>query len=474
MARPRRKVFTMRQYIDNLKEGYIANNVSTQRNPAWKPIIDGLVVTILNDDYISPIILSERNDGLTVILDGGSRTAAFRMICEGNNKIKSTVEDPIIQYKKIEKDENGKIVFTDAEFDIRNKTFEQFPKELQKRFYEYQLETVIYNDCDKEQESKYQRRYNSNTGMNTNQKMFLYIPKFADQIREIMDRPFFVNCNDFKDNEKEKGILERVIAESIMCMFHIDKWKKQTKKITQYLNVNSSEEEFIKLDDNLHRLENVVADDIKDIFNSKNSFIWLTLFHRFTSLGLDDDKFADFLRAFKNGLKDTTVNGQTFDDADKARSTKDKAVVLKKINIAESLMFQFLHIDNEASSTDEEISDKTNIVKIKDITSKDIVMEFIDNSTDDGDIELFEMIANDISESIDDINTPILSEENRPSFVAIVAYASKNDVDELLKEWLKNNYQDIQFIKDQKQNYLHMKKCFEKYCEKSGQEWGVS
>lgn len=55
-----------------------------------------------------------------------------------------------------------------------------------------------------------------------------------------------------------------------------------------------------------------------------------------------------------------------------------------------------------------------------------------------------------------------------------MAYASKNDVNELLKEWLKNNYQDIQFIKDQKQNYLHMKKCFEKYCEKSGQEWGVS
>ena len=50
MARPRRQTYTMKQYLDNEKEGYISNNVSTQRNPKWKPIIDGLVVTILTDD----------------------------------------------------------------------------------------------------------------------------------------------------------------------------------------------------------------------------------------------------------------------------------------------------------------------------------------------------------------------------------------------------------------------------------------
>ena len=41
MARPRRQTFTMKQYIDDLREGYISNNASTQRNPAWKPIVDG-------------------------------------------------------------------------------------------------------------------------------------------------------------------------------------------------------------------------------------------------------------------------------------------------------------------------------------------------------------------------------------------------------------------------------------------------
>ena len=106
MARPRKKTFTMLQYTENVNDGYISNNFKTQRFPKWKPIVDGLAVTILNDDYISPIILAENEDGQTQIVDGGSRTAAYMMIKYGNYKIKSSVEDPIIEYKSMSKDEN--------------------------------------------------------------------------------------------------------------------------------------------------------------------------------------------------------------------------------------------------------------------------------------------------------------------------------------------------------------------------------
>lgn len=465
MARPRRQPYPLESYFTKIKDGEIDNSADVQRKFVWKPEqTNGLIRTVLLDDYIPPIILGEEENEQLHIVDGGQRTAALTLFRFGNYKITKNVEDSVIKYKKKTKDENGKVIIEDAEFDIKNKTYEMLPEELKKKFNEYVLETVIHEKCDRKKISKYIKIYNQQITMNVAQKAYTYIYNFAENINYILNDAFFTDYSSFTESEKVKGVTERIVLESVMCMFHLDKWKKQTKEIAQYLNDNSSEEEFNKLDDNLHRLENVITNDIKDIFNSKNSFIWLTLFHRFTSLGLDDDKFADFLRAFKNGLKDTTVNGQTFDDADKARSTKDKAVVLKKINIAESLMMDFLHIDNEASSTNVEVNDKTNTVKIEDTTSKDIVMEFIDNSTDEGDMELYEMIANDISESIDDINTPILSEENRPSFVAIVAYASKKDVDELLKEWLKDNYQDIQFIKDQKQNYLYMKERFEEYC----------
>ena len=159
MARPRRQTYTMQQYVNNIEEEYISNDVAIQRYPAWKPIVDGLVVTILNDDYIPPLILAEEESGKTVIVDGGSRTAAFMMICKGNHKIKSSVEDPIIKYKKMEKDSDGKTIWSDAEFDIRNKTFDKFPKELQKKFYEYQVETVIH-ECGADEVEKYFRRYN--------------------------------------------------------------------------------------------------------------------------------------------------------------------------------------------------------------------------------------------------------------------------------------------------------------------------
>lgn len=449
MARPRRQTFTMKQYIDNLKEGYISNNASTQRNPAWKPIVDGLAVTILTDDYIPPIILSERDDGLTIIVDGGSRTGAFRMICEGNYKIKSSVEDPIIPYKKIEKDKNGKTMFIDAEFDIRNKTFEQFPKELQKKFYEYQLETVIHEHCNKDRESKYLRRYNSNTGMNANQKMFNYIPKFAEQIREITNRQFFVSCNDIKDNEKEKGTLERVIAESIMCMFHIDKWNKNGKLLATYLNTNSTYEEFEKLNNNLIRLENIVTDKTKTLFNKKDSFIWFTLFEKFTKLCLDDSQFTKFLNEFVNGLRNKSVNGKLFDTVDETGSTKDKTVIITKLHILETLMNEFLHIN------------ETNVEAITDVEfiSKNVGLSL---ESVKEDMEVYNDDLDTLLDNTVKIGLKIRNQENRLSLLAMVAYSYKKDMD--LDKWFAQYDRKNTYYADQRINFIHMRQDFDQYC----------
>ncbi len=234
MARPRKQTYTMSQYLENVKDGYISNDADTQRSPAWKPIVDGLVVTILNDDYVPVIILAEEDSGQIHIVDGGSRTAAFKMIRYGNHKIKPSVEDPIIQYKRMTKDENGKAIWEDAEFDIRNKTFDQFPKELQKKFDEYQVDTVVHENCNKERIAMYIKRYNEHKAMNANQKMFVYLPAFAEQIRDISNRRFFINHCDINDNDKEKGMLERIIAESVMCMFHFNKWNKNGKVLATY------------------------------------------------------------------------------------------------------------------------------------------------------------------------------------------------------------------------------------------------
>lgn len=458
MARPRRQVYTMNQYLENESEGYISNNVCTQRNPKWKPIIDGLMVTILTDDYIPPIILAEEECGRKFIVDGGSRTAAFKMLCKGNYKIKSSVEDPIISYKKIEKDENGKNIWVDAEFDIRNKTFSQFPKELQKKFYEYQVETVIH-ECDVEQAAKYLRRYNVHTAMNANEQLFIHIPKFADEIREIIQDRFFLDCTIIKEIEKDKGVLERVVSESVMCMFHFDNWNKNGKKMAKYLNENATNKEFEMFDNNVKRLEKIITKETKELFSTKDTFVWMTFFNRFTKLGLDDSKFADFLNTFVNELRKKDVDGKCFDTVDEHGSTKDKSVISDKLHILETLMNDFLHIDN-IDTTDTE----NNVVEESD-NMEETILSFVQENANpnvtDEDINLY----TDMVEDCVKIDDPVYKECGM-ALVALMAYVCQNDKDQDFEKWIENYRNKSEFSPSQKVNYTYMKRSFDRYVQK--------
>lgn len=457
MARPRKQTYTLDMYLGKMKDGDIDNSADVQRKFVWKPEqINGLIRTVLTDDYIPPIILGEEDNTQLHIADGGQRSAALKLFRYGNYKITSSIEDSVIEYKRKSKDKNGKVIWEDAEFDIKNKTFEILPDELKKKFDEYQIDTVIHEHCDRKRISKYIKIYNQQVSMNASQKAYTYIYNFAEYINSILKNKFFVDYSSFTEVEKIKGVTERVILETVMCMFHIDKWKKQIRQIAQYLNDNSSKEEFEKLDHNLHRLENIITDDVKGIFNSKNSFLWLTLFNEFTKLGLDDRKFVEFLREFQScGLRNKEICGQTFDDIDKIKSTKDKTVILTKLHILKTLMNEFLHIENIDHSYTEKID----------------CMQFVKENVEDvieDDLEIFEMIANDISDAVSD-NSWMLSKENRPVYLAIVGYAIRRDNDDLLGEWInvyeKNNF----FNPNLKDSFLHMKNDFETYIKIRGE-----
>lgn len=448
MARPRKKTFTMSQYTGNVNDGYISNNFKTQRFPKWKPIVDGLAVTILNDDYIAPIILAENEDGQTQIVDGGSRTAAYMMIRYGNYKIKSSVEDPIIEYKSMSKDENGKVTWTDATFDIRNKTYEQFPKELQKAFDEYQVETVIH-ECNSETVAKYLRRYNIHTGMNANEKMFIYLPNFADEVREITNRDFFIHNSVFTDSEKEKGLLERVVSESVMLMFHFDKWNKNGKKLSKYLNDNATESEFEHLNENISRLENIITDDTKVLFNSRDTFIWFALFDKFVKLRVEDNKFGEFLNAFVSGLRNKPVDGKLFDRVDDSGSTKDKGNISAKLHILETLMKEYLHIENKE---EENITTEEFISKVVDMPVETVKEE----------IDVYKEDLGDLQDNAIKDGSKLLDVENQLSLLAMVAYAYKNDLilDDWLEEYANNNNT---YYVDQFKNFKHMVKSLTDY-----------
>lgn len=456
MARPRKQTYTLDMYLKKNRKGDIDNNADVQRNFVWNnEQINELIVTVLTDDYIPPIILGEEENSKLHIVDGGCRTAALRKFREMNYKITPSIENSLIPYKKKAIDEHGNITYEDATFDIKNKTYEKLPEELKEKFDEYQIETVIHESCDSLKISRYIKRYNNHVSMNTDQKAFTYIDKFANRIRKILDSKFFVECNSYSENDKVKGVIERIVVESMMCMNHFDNWKKQPKTACKYLNDHATEEEFDAFAANLHRLENIITDDIKDIFNKKDSFIFLTLFNKFTKLEVEDAKFAAFLKEFKTNFRSTkrNTNGLLFDEIKRNNSTKDKPIIAEKLALLETIMLEFLHINNQENGNIENQS----------VTAKDIIKEYIDKDVTDEDMELYEVIANDISEVIEDIDSAFLSDANRASFVTLVAYAVKKDTEKLLKQWLPNFENQGDLISEQKENYLHMKANFDDF-----------
>lgn len=222
----------------------------------------------------------------------------------------------------------------------------------------------------------------------------------------------------------------------------------------------------------LNRLLEVITPETGKLFSSKNALIWFMLFDKFTKKGLPDNKFQLFLEYYdefkrikvKVPHEYMLIKGSgeytdtlSFAELDGCKSTKDKGVIEDKLHILETVMNNFLHNESE-DSIETSDNDKINAI--------DIINECTDASVDSEDVELYEMMANDFSENIDDINSEFLSERNRPSFVALVGYADLIGKSQLLNEWLPVFEKEKKIIVDQKKNFLHMKNDFEQYLKK--------
>lgn len=467
MARPRKQTYTLEMYLKKVKKGDIDNNADVQRNFVWNnEQINELVVTVLTDDYIPPIILGEEENSKLHIVDGGCRTAALRKFKEMNYKITSSIENSLIPYNKKVVGEDGTVTYEEAIFDIKNKTYEKLPEELQEKFDEYQIETVIHEHCDSSKISKYIKRYNNHVAMNTDQKAFTYIDRFASRIRKILNSKFFVECNTYSEKDKTKGVVERIVIETMMCMNHFDDWKKQPKAACKYLNENATEEEFERFSENLCRLEKIVTDDIKNIFNKKDSFIFLSLFDRFTKLQctklqctkleIEDIKFVEFLKEFDKNFRPNKRNdkGMLFDEIDKDLSTKDKQVITDKLNMLEKLMLEFLHINSE--ETDVPVSDESFIAEVLDMDVKTVL----------DDMDFYNETLDELEDRTIKVGSRLLNEQNRLSLLTMLIWAFNEDVD--LEGWLtdyasKNN----SYFVDSKKNFIHMKQDYKQYCMKN-------
>lgn len=475
MEKTRRQTYTMEMFMRYIKDRDIRDDADVQRAAGqWtNEQVNELIVTVLTEGYIPPILIGEDLNGQKWLIDGLQRSSSLEMYRYGNYKITSAIRNSIISYRVKERnedgspkyDENGDLIWANSEFNIKGTTYEELPEELKKRFNTYQIETVIFEQCTMERMSELIQVYNNHTPMNTAQRAFTYIGRYAREVKDILNGRFFLDYSCFTDKEKTKGVTERVVLESVMCIFHFDHWNKQMKKIGIFLNDHATKQEFEKVKEYLTRLENVITDDVKNLFNSKDCFLWLALFDTFSKLGIGDEKFVDFLKAFKKGLKNFAVDGTTFDEIDRNKSTKDKKIITAKMSILTTLMCDFLHIEQENLQ-----------VKEKNASALDLIKKFVDKNADEEDVDFHH--DNLKAWTIDlPSDSNLCNEKNLPSMIAIAAYAFVDGVfddnaysdeekydDETMTAWfLDYESRNSDYISNQEENFIKMKGDLEQF-----------
>lgn len=458
MAKPRRQTYTLEMYLKKMKDQDIRSDQDVQRmSGAWNNnMVNELITSVLNDEYIPPIILGAEKNSQMWIIDGLQRSTALMMFRYGKYKVTSSIEEPVIPYraKVIEADGeacidgNGDIVWEDREFDLRNKTYDRLPEELKKAFDEYQVETVVHENYDMQQISRLVRRFNFNKGMSVSQRAFTFCDKYARKIREILKMEFFIEAK-YTKAERKNGSVERIVMETIMAMFHLEDWKR-SGQIGAFLNENASMEEFDALERYITRLENIITEELYGVFNAKNSFLWLALFHKFTGLNMDDRRFADFLYAFQNGLDEKKINGKAFDEIEQERSIKDKSVIMEKLELLETLMLEYLGIPKGGIEQGFDMQEVLRFVRGK--VSQCITTEDIG--------QYAEVLSALMGKS--GCSVKLLEEGNKPSLVGMIAYSFEQDVD--LDDWIVDfcNRND-DYIPDQAENYEYMKKDLQQF-----------
>ena len=438
----------------------------------WSPSMKGnLVSDILQGNKLLPLVFAEQIiNGVPIIwdLDGKQRCTNAYSFSHNGYKVSKNIRRWNIKYQTTEKDENGNEILDEngfpiaknAEFDIRNKRFSDLPEELQERFLDYTFNYDQYLNCSDSDIGYHIERYNDGKPMNKEQKGITKIgTEFAEMVKSISNMPFFKDMGGYKVSDFNNGKIHRVIVESVMATNYFDDWNKDLEAQCKYIKSNATTDVFDDFEDMVERLEKVITSDVSDMFDSKDSFLYFGLFSKFVNTGLDDNKFIEFLAEFSRSLHSKSVNGVSYDElcinknTGKTYGTKDKYIVVPKMEHLETLMNEFLHIDSE-----------TNIEETENITTEEFISKVVDMPLEDvkADIELYEDSLKDLADNTIKDGSRLLEVANHLSLLAMVAYSYKNDID--LDEWMEDfAANNDMYIKDQAKNFLHMVQSCNKY-----------
>lgn len=319
----------------------------------WSPAMRGnLISDILQGNPIPALIFAEQvvNDVAIVWnLDGKQKCTNMYMYMRDGYKVSKNIRRWKIAYQTPVVDESGNLVldgngfpvYERKEFDIRGKKFSELPEELQEKFTDYSFKITQYINCSGEDIAYHIARYNDGKPMSASQKGITRIgEEYAELVKSISNMSFFRECGGYKVSEFKNGTIHRVVIESVMAVNFLGQWKKKQEDMCEYMKEHAAVTDFDNFENLVHRLEKVVTEEVSDMFDSKDSFLWFGLFARFAKKGLEDKKFVEFMAEFARSLHDKKVEGVSFDDLN-GKSTKDKNVVLNKMKHLEKMMKEY-------------------------------------------------------------------------------------------------------------------------------------
>lgn len=483
------------QYIDKVEKKKIKADQDVQREFCWSnEMINNLIFSTISKKriYIPNIILAEQNkeDGtkVTYIVDGGQRTEALRRFIKDDHKITKSIRNRYVEYQCEKLDEDGNVMLDEyndpiyemKEYDLVGKKFVDFPEELKDRLNSCVLSTAIYQDCTQEETSDLVMLYNSTVAMNVSQKSLTYIGKYANKLKHIKENNrFLIDGTMLNENDKKRGNWQRVIAECAMAMFHFDNWKKNPRDICSYLNENATEEEFDNLNDHFNRLipysDKANNIEVAELFVSKDMPVWMMAFKRAEEYCSDYD-FGRFLLAF-NDMKEIEKNDTTWIELDQDKHTKDKKVMLKKVDYIEALLKDFLHIKEDDSVENNEVESKVDEIQTEEFEKKveetiddtemetlDFVRKYVDPEITDEDVDgYWDYINGLVRTRIIKGNSEMLAPENENSMMAMLAWSEKYDKN--ISTWLQRfsvSHKTMPKM-SQRERFEYMKKNYGKF-----------
>lgn len=454
----------LKNLIDDMNSNKINRNYILQREACqWTPRqVNKYLTRVLNAQPIPEIVICEqkvKGKKRSHLIDGLQRLSYSSLFMSDKLTIGTDgAEFFYIPYKEYLYDDEGNVILDeegDAKFKLKlfnviGKKFSEFPQFIKTRFEKFNVNVTTYFNCTDAQIAYHIRNYNNQEGMNKNQYEFTEMDiKIAEKIKNISKKhPFFNDCcGKYTNKNKAKGEVDRVVIESLMTTNFLDNWKKEVKDSFSYVNDNVTDDMFLSFTNTLDRLYQIVDKDIKDVFTTTNSSIWFAVFEKFKTYNIPDEKFKDFILYIKDNMDHLVFENTSFKEIYKNKSTRDKKIVIGKINMLLYYMKQFFQISENKN----------------DIESSFIMEEF-NMSIDEfnKDISFYKATLDDLTSKTIRDGSKLLDEQNQSSLLAMVIYSFENDVD--LEKWL-TNYAECHstYNSNQHENYKQMKQDFEKY-----------